>query len=181
VYPATPPGRLAGPTTTAQTHIKSGDAGNWQTVGHMRRLARAGSSHPLVRQTAVFCMRDVSHLDATGMIGGIKQYLSSIPFANDPFDDELLYEPAVIIRDHAAGLARVDCDDIATLGAALARSVGLRTAFVLSAFLDKSAPFAHVYTVASSPYRDDWIALDTTRPAQVRGEIPVTRSVMIPV
>lgn len=158
------------PVTARSVKIRSGEAGNTTTVRFMRPLAIAGSRHPLVRWTATQCIRGISHLDTGAMTAAINQYLATIPFVPDPYDDELLYEPQLVIRLHQQGEARVDCDDIATLGAALCRAIGLRTAFAVVAFGEPAAASSHIYVVAGDPETGDgWYALDATKRFQPVG------------
>lgn len=173
--------------------IRSGDAGNYQTVGAMRWFARggrlpsramgkahAGALNPIVRQTAVSLTMHCPHDQPEAQIDAIRGYLAGIPFIPDPYDDELVYEPDLVIRLHQLGLARVDCDDIATLGAALCRSIGLRTRFEMRAFFDRRSPYSHILAYASGPDPDDvWHDLDVTRPMQVSANYGVARSVLL--
>jgi transglutaminase-like putative cysteine protease len=181
------------PIVSRLSSIRSGDAGNYQTVSSMRWFARGGrlqgraegKAHrgaldPVVRYCAVSLTMHVPHDQPDYQIDAIRGYLATIPFIADPYDDELVFEPGLVIRDHAQGLARVDCDDIATLGAALCRSIGLRTRFEMRAFFDNRSPFSHILAYAAGPDPDDvWHDLDTTRPAQVAPDWGVARSQML--
>lgn len=173
--------------------IRSGDAGNYQTVGAMRWFARGGrlqsraerKAHlgalsPIVRQAAVSLTMHCPHDQPDAQIDAIRGYLATIPFIADPYDDELVYEPDLVIRLHQLGMARVDCDDIATLGAALCRSIGLRTRFEMRAFFDRRSPFSHILAYAAGPdASDQWVDLDTTRPMQMSASYGVARSAML--
>jgi transglutaminase-like putative cysteine protease len=194
VYPRVPP-LPPFPLTSRLSSIRSGDAGNFQTIGAMRFFARGGrlsgraqgaahrgALNPIVRHTAVMLTMHVPHDNPEAQIDAVRQYLAGIPFISDPYDDELVYDPALVIRLHAVGMARVDCDDIATLGAALCRSIGLRTRFEMRAFFDERSAYSHVLAYAAGPdWGDPWMDLDTTRPAQVAPDWGVSRSVMLPV
>jgi transglutaminase-like putative cysteine protease len=79
---------------------------------------------------------------------------------------ELVKAPAVMLQEIRAtpdSYAVGDCDDVATLGAAIALAMGLPVRFVLLGF-ELGGPFSHVYADAWSGGR--WVELDTTKPAQ---------------
>jgi len=64
------------------------------------------------------------------------------------------------------GVAQVDCDDVAMLGAALGKAVGLRARFVAVAFGPRGAPYRHVWAELGPRTNNVWLDMDTTRPAQ---------------
>lgn len=85
-----------------------------------------------------------------------------VRFVPDPVRDELIHDPVVMLETLARdGVAAGDCDDVATLGATLAESVGLPARFRVLGFDAPGAPFSHVYAEVLAGSR--WMELDTTR------------------
>jgi hypothetical protein len=170
------------PFTAKSQHIQWGDSGNYSTLRVMRRLARQQCHHPVVRARAAFLTMDASSADHA--IQSIRSYMAGFPFVEDPEPDEVVWEPQLLIRAYDAGvLGRQgnigpDCDDQATLGAALGMACGFQARFVAIAFVDKGAPLSHVYTELS-PDGVTWTELDSTRPAQASLGQGVARSVTI--
>jgi transglutaminase-like putative cysteine protease len=120
-------------------------------------------------------MRDVPVLDAAKRIirsvGGKDRKAqslaigawvrSSLRFVRDPYGVETIHTPLFMLdRIRTFGMFEADCDDYAVLSASLAKAVGLRTKFVVLGFLDKGAPWAHVYTMAQTPH--GWYPFDHT-------------------
>lgn len=153
--------------------VASGDAGAKGTVRQMVALVRRASSHPSIRSLAVQIVSPYSGRDYVRHALAIREWAAMhIQFLRDPRGTELLHDP-VLIADmvRRGGAAHVDCDDAAMMTAALGKSVGLRARFVTIAFLDKKAPYAHVFTELSPPVGSPrWIEQDVTREAQ---DIPV--------
>lgn len=96
----------------------------------------------------------------------VRDYLEGfVAFVPDPDQVELLKSPEYMLRTIAQeGQVRGDCDDVAVLGAALGRAVGLPARFTLLAF-NSTGTFRHVFTELWTPCQG-WVELDTTRPAQ---------------
>lgn len=151
--------------------ISGGDAGTLATAQRMAALVREGSTEPLVRQTAVEIVRAVPGRDYARLAQTVRAWLArKVQFLRDPYNDELLHSPAFLLTTLRQNpTIRVDCDDAAILGAALARAVGLRTRFVVVGFLSPEAPFRHVWAEAAGPIGNEWTELDVTR---VRPTIP---------
>jgi transglutaminase-like putative cysteine protease len=153
--------------------IPTGDFGTLATLGHMRRLAREAVANPLVRATAVAATDGTGGKDAFAQAMAIRNWLvRNTAFLRDPNGTELLHSPRYMLaalRTLGPPL-RIDCDDVAVLGAALGGAVGLRARFVVAAFFSPSAPFRHVWTELSAPWGTvvgtRWVELDTTRSGQ---------------
>lgn len=160
--------------------IAGGDFGTMQTIQHMRRIVNASTGDPAVRQVA-------SRIGvAFGPAGdaqarGIRDYLlDRVVFLRDPRNRELLHHPRVLLQDILRqGYTSIDCDDVAILGAALGKAIGLRARFVVVGFSSPTAPFRHIWTELSDPSRVRWIDLDITRPMQVLA--PVSRARVVEV
>lgn len=134
----------------------------------MRRLARQGAVNPLVRQTAASIVRGIPGTNGEAQVLAIKDWLGDrTAFLRDPLGVETLYTPDLMIRTILTqGAAQVDCDDVATLAAALGLAVGLRARFVVVGFHSPKAPFQHVWSDLSDPRAIKWTDMDVTRPYQ---------------
>jgi hypothetical protein len=113
----------------------------------------------------------------------IRAWLAGVwKFVDDPYHREHLRTPVQLIDDyHRLGYIPGDCDEAATLGAALGKAVGLRAMFAVLAFEvggNGADIFSHVYTVLLTD-DDKAIDLDVTRPA---GPVPEpTQTAMVDV
>lgn len=146
--------------------IPSGDAGTYRTLAIMRRVARQGAIHPLVRQTAI----DITYgqgADPTRQARVIREWLLlNTVFQRDPYGVEAIHTPDAMLRQVLTrGRASIDCDDVAVLAASLGLTLGLRARFVTVGFSPNS-PYAHVWTELTDPRRQAWVDCDITRPAQ---------------
>jgi hypothetical protein len=144
------------PRVLSHDWIGDDDLGRMRTLGKMRNLVRWGSRNRYVRTlTASVCSteRTRSSVDLEHRARQIRAWCErSIDFENDPPGIELLYQPEYLARLALAGIRiRCDCDDVATFSGAIAYSVGLSVQFRAVSFLDKRAPFAHVFTELGVP------------------------------
>lgn len=159
--------------TPRRSWIPSGDLGIEWTVRRMRRLvADARSSHLLAETARNIVTRSRSSTEAAERIRAFLE--SSVRFAHDPRGVELLKPPDMMLEElEQLGEAVGDCDDVAVLGAALGRAIGLPARFVLLAFT-RGAPFEHVYTELLTD--GGWQDLDTTRPHQLPSGLEIVRT-----
>lgn len=150
----------------AVTQIPRGDAGTTATLHKMRRLVNDSLPLPLVRGTAVNIIRQAVPRDRRGQIALIRAFLiERVQFVRDPVGVELLHSPEWLLRDIAARYyTNADCDDVAILGAALGKAVGLKARFIAVAFHDPVAPYSHVWAELFDG--DRWGELDVTRTVQ---------------
>lgn len=148
--------------------IAGGDFGTMQTIQHMRRIVNDATGDPLTRRTAASI--GIAHGGKHGypQARGIRAYLDErCVFLRDPSNRELLHHPAVMLQDILRqGYTAVDCDDVAILGAALGKAIGLRARFVVVGFSSPTAPFRHIWTELSDPHKIRWVECDITRPSQ---------------
>lgn len=125
----------------------------------MRRAAHTAAAHPVVQQAA----RDAQ------TPAGLRAWLTErVRFQPDPPHLELLVTPLAHFQNMARdGVTRGDCDDVATLGAAMARAAGWRARFVLFGFFGSSGstPYSHVFTEVQVRPGAPWVDLDVTRTA----------------
>jgi hypothetical protein len=142
-----------------------------RTLGKMRNLVRWGSRNRYVRTlTASVCSteRTRSSVDLEHRARQIRAWCErSIDFENDPAGVELLYAPEYLARLALAGIRiRCDCDDVATFSGAIAYSVGLSVQFRAVSFLDRRAPYAHVFTELDPGGGGQLVDVDITRAQQ---------------
>lgn len=120
-----------------------------------------GAAFPVVQRTA----REIvgAHSDRDNAATNLRAWLlTHSRFTPDPDNMELVRTPVEqlhVIATH--GTMPGDCDDVATLGAALARALGMRARFVVLAFDGPNAPYQHVYTEVLT--RQGWRDFDITR------------------
>jgi len=132
----------------------------------MRQLARQGSVDPLVRSAAASIIRTAGPRDPASQIRRVRLFLKErVQYVADPVDVELVNRPRAMLQQvKAKGRAFGDCDDVATLAAALGLAIGLPARFVAVGFDGLAGPFGHVYTELTGPGLKQWMRLDTTRP-----------------
>lgn len=135
------------------------------TLRRMAGLVNRDVEHIDLRDAAVSIVDGIDGRDVLGQLAAIDAWLREhTRFLRDPVDDELLQTPRLMLAVIArAGVAPGDCDDVAMLGAALAKAIGIRARFVAESYLGPAAPLQHVYTVVLSP--EGWRALDVQRPS----------------
>lgn len=155
--------------------VPDGDAGTYDIVARMRTLVRSHIAHPVVRDRAVSLAAMVPPHDISGQIAQIRKFLASrVHFVNDPDGPELLHSPVRMLETlERSGMMYGDCDDVATLGAALGQSIGIPARFVVVGFYERNAPFTHVWAELYDGIA--WRELDTTRPYQRMDGVPITR------
>lgn len=165
-----------------------GDAGIYQTLAVMRVLARAAAKTPEVQELAARWTAGVTTPEAKA--SRLSEELGrALRFEYDP-PIETLYAPAMLVAQiNSGGVFYGDCDDLATLAAALGLSLGMAGAFVIIAQPwnePGTPPFTHVFTVLYPRGRplssgadnltqaDAGVILDLTRPADAT-LVPVAR------
>lgn len=165
--------------TVATQWLASGDAGARETLRVMSRVV-----HEAIAATAfVWWARGIvqscpPHAEAC-CAQAIRDYVSgAVWFQRDPLGVENITHPLDHMQRLADPAAHVvgDCDDAATLSAALGMAVGLPARFIALAFGQPSDPPGTRYTQANAPYLHvytellaggQWREMDTTRPEQM--------------
>lgn len=144
--------------------LEPGEAGTVQTLAVMAELARVASRQPLLIQAAQHIVGQATGSPLRAALQ-IRAFLGRhLRFFPDPVDLELVVAPGLQLeRIRSDGYVHGDCDDIATLGAALGLALHFPARFVILAF-DPEGPWEHVYTELSTP--DGWAELDTSREMQ---------------
>lgn len=146
--------------------LAPGDLGTLQTLLAMRQQAHAGAANPIVAA----CARSIITATTPAVAANeLRAWLGAhTVFVPDPDDEELVRTPLYQVQAvQAGGVSPGDCDDVATLGAALALAAGLRCAFVVLGFEGPGSPFQHVYTLVHTvpPVNFDVTRSPNTMPA----------------
>lgn len=127
----------------------NGEGFTTATLIKMRFLAQQAISDPLVVWTARRIAVQSGDGSQRALVAHyIRDFLAAhIVYVPDPVEQETLSPPRAAIqmiqRDGKVGM---DCDEIATLGAALAKSVGLPATFRVLKFAGDTM-YGHVFTV----------------------------------
>lgn len=174
--PQRPSGAVPSTPTVSRWWLPAGELGSRETLRRMAELARAALVEPAVIDTAAAIVAGASN--PVAQVARIRDYLARhVRFLRDPVGVELLRAPRYVLGQIAAkGAVQMDCDDVATLGAALGLAVGLPARMIAVGFRGPEGPLTHVFTELLAGGR--WRELDTTRPAQgIRGS-PITRRLM---
>jgi len=137
--------------------LPSGPAGTVATLKIMKRLAREAVRSPnqLTRNKAleVFQAAGLRPRDWFGQIRALQVWVQNrIRYVQDPVDVELVQTPEVTLK-----LGTGDCDDQATLLAAMLESTGHLAKFV--AIGVKGGPFSHV--LVETKTGRGWAAVET--------------------
>lgn len=158
-------------TLISRSTIGFGDYGSAQTLDRMRELVNRSLSVPLVVETANGIAASRPPRDYLGIALAIRHWLASnFRFVRDPVGVELLRDPEYQLRQWMTyGYITGDCDDVAVLGAALGKAVGIGARFVAVGF-QPNRPLVHVFAVLTG--RGDGgmgslgrgVELDVTRP-----------------
>jgi len=161
--------------TTAQWHpLDAGDAGIWQTVGHMTRLTDEAVHDPAVVMSARQIVRDVNRSESSVADAVLQWVHEHVRYVRDPVSYELLIPPKRLLDEvRTKGSAAEDCDSMAMLTAALLQSVGLETRFaVVAQDTPKSSTdhaFEHVYVEAKID--NEWLSVDPSVSPPILGRV----------
>ena len=120
--------------------------------------AQHGADDPLVQDAAALA---VAGRRGEAAVSALRSYVARVRYVDDPHPHELIRSPALMVERIEAGGGEGDCDDVATLAAALALSLGWSARFVLL----ETPPGLddHVWTDVAPP-GGEWWELDTSRP-----------------
>lgn len=150
-----------------------GDAAT--TMARMASNIRASLTDHRVVERARAIIAGVAPRDCVGQAVAIRAWVDRrFRFVRDPLGVELLETPAFLLaRIERDGSVQGDCDDAATVAAALGMAVGIRATLHAVAFFSSAAPFAHVYAVLH-PEPGAPVEMDITHQAGKRRP-PVSR------
>lgn len=140
--------------------IPEGVAGTRATLAAMRQAAIQGHTTLEVRHLAESIIENVPDKDFKGELEAIQEWVkANIRYTRDPTYAETLKLPHALLEDRQG-----DCDDQATLVAALALSIGFKPRFVAVA-VDRAGSFDHVYTEVKLGTK--WVSVETTEAVPV--------------
>lgn len=154
--------------------LPGGDTGIYLTLQAMRTAARVAARHPAIRHAVTDAAGDAR--GAVPVWRGLRDWLGTHtqfrpdeqdPLAQlDPSLVEIIHTPYDQLRTIARqGIALGDCDDVATLAAALTLAAGQRARFVVAGYRTPLAPYRHVYAELVGP-GDAGLDFDITRSAR---------------
>lgn len=159
--------------------LAPGGAGVRRTLEVMRSLAIQGKVHPMVRSTAVAVIREAHTrpMDDLGEARALFSFVANrVRYTRDVEGVETLQAPWITLAESSG-----DCDDKATLLAALLKASGNRARLSFRAVgTDPRNPgiFRHVYLVGNFPNAGR-VPLDATREGTLAGwEVPRTTVAM---
>lgn len=175
------PFRLAGkPRARRGGFVLFSDATTFRTLGRMRHLVRRA----LHDRAFVWWVRDVMATAAPAAIAArnfgalaraIRDYVGAhIRFVPDPRGVENLTPPsehARLLKETPAAVLLGDCDDAATLSAAMGMALGMDATFSVRAFRRPDNPYQHVVTTLL-PRGAPAVECDTTASAQKLPPVP---------
>lgn len=148
------------PTRIRIEGLQGGLPGAIQTLTRMRDLARASLREPAqqIRETALALT--VGSSGWTDQVRALQSWIqTNVRYVQDPIDDtggvELVQSPQKTL-DYGAG----DCDDQATLLAALLSAVGHPARFIAVGF--RGEPLSHVLT--QTKVGSCWVSAETIQP-----------------
>ena len=158
--------RTDSPVRASLYGLPDGDLGTRATLTTMQRLAEAGARDPDVRATAIEIITAAGARghDPALQAGALHEFVRDrVLFVGDVAGVETVQSPRVTLRVMAG-----DCDDRATLLAAMLRAIGIRSRFrVIAADPRRRRSFSHVFVIATVSGRD--IALDPTYRSNAAG------------
>lgn len=144
------------PTVTTLARIPDGFPGVVETLRAMGRFTKEGKKTVAVRQVAMRLTQSCAQKDYACELEQLHQFVRDrVRYVQDIADVETLQTPQKTLEFMAG-----DCDDKATLLAAMIESIGHKTRFVAIGFQPQI--FEHVYVEALLGTR--WIPLETTEP-----------------
>jgi hypothetical protein len=147
--------------------IPAGAAGTDVTVKTMQKLIRSSLEQQSLRLRALDILRSFgvdSHAPDAAARALFYWVRSNIRYVNDPVGIETVQAPEITLRLKAG-----DCDDHATLVAALAMSIGIPARIVVIG--SDPSHFEHVFAELNTD--GDWHTADTTRPVAYGTPAPV--------
>ncbi|MHB8674561.1 MAG: transglutaminase-like domain-containing protein [Candidatus Limnocylindrales bacterium] len=135
--------------------LPEGAAGIRATLKAMARAARAAETDITIRNLAESIIGVIPGRDYAGELAAIQSWvMHNIRYTRDPVNTETLKTPAALLESPQG-----DCDDQATLVAALVMTIGFPARFVAIG-VETPGIFEHVYTEAK--LGTVWLSVETT-------------------
>ncbi|HJW55863.1 MAG TPA: transglutaminase-like domain-containing protein [Burkholderiaceae bacterium] len=162
---------LREPQTQTLQAIPDGVAGIEATLAHMMDYVREYKKDPQVRGLARELTLSLPQKHFSGEVEALFEFVrDEIRYLWDIADVETLQTPVVTLENQSG-----DCDDKATLLAALLESIGHKTRFVAAGF--QPGQYEHVFL--ETKIGNNWIALDPTEPVPMGWTPPGMRARMV--
>lgn len=157
-------GRLA--TSVEISGIPNGAAGARATAKLMVRFAQDYRPSPMVRKAAADATRGIHHAETWKLAEAIRAWVAAnVEFRRDPEGLELVQSPEVTLSN---GIG--DCDDQATLVAAMLGSIRAAPVAYALCQLNGQTGFGHVLAMAR--IGGQWVPLETIKKGIRAGEWP---------
>ena len=148
------------PRTDTLRGIPDGIGGVRATLAAMRQAAIQASVTLEIRSLAESIVENVPPKDFKGELEAIQDWVrTNIRYTRDPLYAETLKLPHALLEARQG-----DCDDQATLVAALSLSIGFKPRFVAIG-TEQYGSFDHVYTEVK--LGTQWVSVETTEPVSV--------------
>lgn len=143
--------------------IPDGVPGIKVTLEVMRKLAREASDHPSFVQLTRELVGGVKQKDFVGEARRVHEFVRDrIRYLKDPLGMEWVQTPVVTLN-----VRQGDCDDKATLAAAMLRALGHPSRFVVIGF----APHRYSHVYLETKIGHHWVGMETTEPWPL-GKVP---------
>lgn len=159
-----------------RAYIPPTTAGVRVTLALMKQQARIGATTPAVAEMAhvLYESSGGARFLAPRIRGWLESHWREVP---DPYGVELLRTPLEeLTQYHTTTRMSGDCDDVATLAAALGLALGLSARYVAVSFGPSHVP-EHVYAeLENAAPPPPWVDMDILRPA---GPLPESTSQII--
>src|SRR6266487_3738107 len=141
--------------------MRTGRAGTEQTLRRMRDLAIDAVTHyPAVRRQAVALMRDLYATGPADLTRAVDAFIRRHMTLVDEYDELIQHPVELLAQIGGQGSAVGDCDDAATLAAALLLSVGIQVRCKAVWPDVATGGFQHVFI--EYKLGESWHALDPT-------------------
>ena len=142
------------PVTVERVAIAEGFGGVLDTLSIMRALAREGSRLPDVRQAALSCIwLQPARFDNHEVRAIFEFVRDHVRYVRDPLHFESVATPSQTLMMKCG-----DCDDKATLLAAMLESVGYPNRFIVTGYRDEIPEHVYLQVFADG----EWIDADPT-------------------
>lgn len=134
--------------------LPDGPEGIQQTLNLMKSLVRKYKAFLPIRSLSVQLTQNVRAKDWRGEVAAIQSWVqNNIRYVKDITDIETLHTPEAMLAIRAG-----DCDDQATLTAAMLEAIGHPTGFVAIGF--SPGEYDHVYAITR--LGEAWLSVETT-------------------
>jgi len=146
----------------------------------LEKLVKDSEKTPIVYQVASLLTRGLK--DELDVVKKIYDFIQAkVVYRKDAPYTEIFTAPYRMLRDiQMVGYAKGDCDEIATLGASLLKSVGVKVRFVITNTVTaKTEEFNHIFVQCWIPSLRKWINFDPTKKDRKLGETVPYRKIKV--